>query len=807
MDLMHLMDQTWRQIRQAPVVAIVVVASLAVGISVNASVFSWVQARLFAPLPGVARSASLRLVEPVNDNGLFVGTSWRDYLDLRERVTAFPALIAGRMMPTYVGDSGSVERVFGMLVSDNYFSALRVTPAAGRVFTAADVSVDGREPLAILSWRLAQSRFGDASSAVGRTLRVNGQVLTVVGVMADEFQGTVLGLQLDVYLPATIAPLLNDGSTELRARDVRGYMVMGHLADGISETEAARQVSAVMAELTRQYPDTNRGITAQVLPFWQSPRGPQRMMAAALVVLQLLMLVVWLAVCGNAANLVLARASRRAREVSVHLALGATPARIRRFMLTETVALGLVAGSIGAMLAVWGTRVLIVLPMTGLPVRFQTELDGWGLGFSIALGVLSGLIVGTVPAWHLSRLEPQAVLQSATRSAGRGGLRNALMGAQVVLATIVVMAAGLFLRSFLDTKTIDPGFDQDGILLTAFDVGGRPVAREGGRVLALRLLEQLAGRPGVGAAALSTSVPLDIHGLPGRVFTIDGRQRADGEFDQALSNTVTPGYFDLMGIARLAGTDFAPLTDLDQAPQAIVNEAFVRTYITPDGPLESALGRSIEARGRSQRIVGVVDTTVANAFGEPPAPVIYFSYRDGAPPMGEVHVRTRAGAELTRTTDVRAAINAIDSEVPVFNVRTLRQHVESNLVFRRVPARLFVVLGPLLLILVAAGIYAVVSYVTTLRTQEIGVRLALGATPSRLIWESVGSAMRVVIAGAMLGWVVMFIGTTAFFSEATRDVWSFVGVPVLLLVVAAWACWVPSRRCAAVDPLTSLRQQ
>jgi hypothetical protein len=326
-------------------------------------------------------------------------------------------------------------------------------------------------------------------------------------------------------------------------------------------------------------------------------------------------------------------------------------------------------------------------------------------------------------------------------------------------------------------------------------------------VLALRLLEQLAGRPGVDAAALSTSVPLDIHGLPGRVFTIDGRQRADGEFDQALSNTVTPGYFDLMGIARLAGTDFAPLTDLDQAPQAIVNEAFVRTYITPDGPLESALGRSIEARGRSQRIVGVVDTTVANAFGEPPTPVIYFSYRDGAPPMGEVHVRTRAGAELIRTTDVRAAINAIDPEVPVFNVRTLRQHVESNLVFRRVPARLFVVLGPLLLILVAAGIYAVVSYVTTLRTQEIGVRLALGATPRRLIWESVGSAMRVVIAGAMLGWVVMFIGTTAFFAEATRDVWSFVGVPVLLLVVAAWACWVPSRRCAAVDPLTSLRQQ
>lgn len=797
----------WRQIRQAPFVAVVVVASLATGIGVNASVFSWVQARLLTPLPGVERSANLRLVEPVNDSGLFVGMSWPDYRDLRERVPALPDLIAGRMMPTYVGDPGGVERVFGMFVSDNYFSAIGVTPAAGRGFSAADVAVEGREPVAVISWRLAQSRFGDARSAVGQPLRVNSQPLTVVGVMADEFQGTTLGLQFDVYLPATIAPLLSEGSTELRARGVRGYMVMGHLAAGATESEAARQVSAAMASLAQQYPDSNTGITAQVLPFWQSPRGPQRMMATALVVLQLLMLVVWLAVCGNAANLILARASRRAREVSVHLALGATPGRIQRFMLTETVALGSIAGVIGAALAVWGTRVLVVLPMTGLPVRFQTELDGLGLTFALALGVISGLIVGAVPAWHLSRLQPNAVLHAATRSAGRAGIRNLLMGAQVVLASIVLVAAGLFLRSFLETKTIDPGFEQDGVLLTAFDVAGRPVAREGGRMLALRLIEQLSNKPGIEGVALSTSVPLDIHGLPGRVFTIDGRRRADGEFDQALSNIVTPGYFDALGISRLAGVDFVPLTDTEQPAQAIVNEAFVRRYITPDGPLETALGRTIDARGRTQPIVGVVETTVTNAFGEPPTPVIYFSYRDGAPTMGEVHVRTRVGAELSRATDVRDAMKTIDPEVPVFNVRTLRQHVETNLVFRRVPARLFVVLGPLLLILVAAGIYAVVSYVTTLRTSEIGVRLALGATPRRLVWESVATAMRVVVAGAVLGWVVMFIGTTAFFAEATEDLWSFVGVPVVLLLVATLACWLPSRRCAAVDPLVSLRQQ
>jgi hypothetical protein len=292
------------------------------------------------------------------------------------------------------------------------------------------------------------------------------------------------------------------------------------------------------------------------------------------------------------------------------------------------------------------------------------------------------------------------------------------------------------------------------------------------------------------------------------VFNVDGRERADGEFDQALANTVTPEYFDVMKIPLLAGRDFASLDDQSAPPQVIVNQAFVDRYMssgTARVAAETALGHQVEARGKSHLIIGVVKTTLYNAFGEPPTPALYFSYRDGGGNQGEIHVRTRPGSETVVTRGVRQAVKAIDADLPVFNVRTLTDHVETNLVFRRVPARLFAVLGPLLLLLVGLGIYSLVSYAVSLRTSELGVRLALGATPRRLVTDELAGSLRITTAGILIGWLIAFVLTVVLFPDQAGSVIVFAGVPVLLIMVAALASWVPARRGSRVDPLTALR--
>jgi len=298
-------------------------------------------------------------------------------------------------------------------------------------------------------------------------------------------------------------------------------------------------------------------------------------------------------------------------------------------------------------------------------------------------------------------------------------------------------------------------------------------------------------------------VPLDIHGLPYRAFKVEGHVRADADQDQAVYNIVTPGYFALMGIPLLAGADFVELNNTTAPLQAIVNEEFVRQYLHGLEPL----GRRLESRGRAYTIVGVVRNSLSNAFGEPPTPAVYYSYRDLPAGSGEVHVRTQPGSEAAAMPGLRRVVASIDPELPLYNVRTLSEHIETNLVFRRVPARLFAVLGPLMLVLAAFGIYAVVAYNVSQRTTEIGVRMALGASPGRIIGSLVGESLRIVGMGAMLGWLAILIVVVDVVSGGPLDVPVFAGIPVALLAVAAVACWVPARRAVRVDPLVALRQE
>lgn len=791
----------WRTILRMPAVSAVVVLSLGAGIGINTVVFSWIQLRVFKPLPGVEDSASFYGIEALSDAGTYPGSSWLEYGDLRERLRSFRDILAFRMAPLYVGDAGQVERTYGLLVSGNYFTSLGITPAAGRFFTADETARRGREPVAVISNGLWQRRFAADPAIAGRRLRINGADVAVVGVAPEEFQGTSPGLFFDIWVPATAAPLLVRGSRELDERGIRGYSLLGRLNPGGTRAQAQAELDAAMKQLASAYPSTNAAMRARILTFSESPRGPNRMLNAALFILQAIMLLLLAAVCGNTANLVLARASARQREVGVRLALGAGPWRIASTLLLENVMLAALGGVVGAAIAVWGTRAMQWLPITSLPIRFQTSVDGTTLVFAIALAVLCGLIVGAAPAVQLARLDPLTAFRAGARTSTRSALRNGLMGAQAALALLVLVAAGLFLRSFLDTKREDAGFVREGVLLAGYDLAGRNMDETAVRSFADRLLTRLRAEPGVESAAIAASVPLDIHGLPARTFALDGRARASEGNDEALVNTVTPGYFEVMRIPFLTGQDFAPLSDTASPRQAIVNDAFVRTFVG-DG---EAVGRTLRVRDTSYVIAGVVRTSLYNAFGEPPTPSIYFSYRDRPAPLGDIHIRTRGGRETAMAPELRAVMASLDPDLPIFNVRSLTDHVDTNLVFRRVPARMFAVLAPLLLVLAAIGIYAVVAYTMSLRRTEIGLRLALGASPGRVVAACMAESMRVIAAGAAIGWLLALIVGSELAGPDRLSLMVFAGVPVLLLAVAAFSCWLPAMRAARLDPWAALK--
>ena len=803
-------------IAKSPVLALVIAGSMAIGIGVNTTVFSWIQARVLQPIAGVSRGGDFLLIEARGDSGSYPGLSWLEYRDLTERLTAFRQVVAFRMAPFNVGAADWSERTYGLLVSGNYFQALGLEAEAGRLIAPADTAQPGGPAAAVVSHRFWQTRLGGTADIVGRELRLNDRVFTVIGVAPAEFAGTVMGLTFDVWIPATAVPLIIDGSRELESRTQRGYMALGDLAPGASRADAQRDLDTAMSALAAAHPDSNRTIRAEVLPQWQSPRGPQQSLTTALVMLQGVMLLVLIVVAGNTTNLVLARASARGREVGLMLALGASRAHVIRLVLIENLVLSMLGALGGAAFAVWGTNAMRAVPLPtpgGVEPSFFTPIDGLGLAFACGLGLLSGLAIGLPAALQLARTNPQASLRAGGAAGGRSSLRDMLLALEVAIATVVLVVAAMFLKSFNDTRTTDPGFRRNGILLATYDLRGRSpdVSAAKASDFAVRLIDRLRALPNVESVALATSVPLDIHGMPSRSFTLDGRARSDGALDEALTNTVTPGYFDTMGIPVLGGADFADLRNTSTAPQAMVNEEFVRRFVATSAgaPIDhsAAIGRRIQTGGRAYQIAGVVRDSFSNSFGEAPMPFIYLAMRDRPAGMAEIHVRVRRGPEEAITGEVRKVMRELDETLPVYNVRTLAAHIDSNLVFRRIPARMFVVLGPLLLGLVAVGIYAVTSYAVSQRRKEIATRVALGATTPQVIRSLISDTLRVVGLGMAAGLVVALMINPGALSGRAGELVLLAGVLGLFLTAAVAATWFPARRASQLDPIVVLKQE
>jgi len=793
-----------RTISRMPGLAAVIIVSLAIGIGVNTTIFSWIQMILFQPLPGVRGASNFLLVEPRSDTGGYPGASWLEYRDLQTHVPALRDVVASQMVAFNVGEPGQTERTHGQLVSGNFFSALGLKPAVGRFIQPEEAERPGAEPVVVISYDYWQTRFHGAPEAVGQKLRVNERELNVIGVAPRDFQGTMVPLKFELWVPATMTPALLGGTRDLDDRSSRAFSLIGLLRPGATRKEVQAEFTTAMAQLVRDYPDASAGIGGEILPFWGSPRGPQRLLISGLAILQAVMLLLLLAVCGNTANLMLARGSVRQREMAVRVALGAGRWRIVSLVLSENMLLALLGAGLGAAFAVWGTTALRIAPMIGaFPILFPTKVDGFTLAFAILLGAGCGLLFSAAPALHLARLDPQDGLRSGPNTPPRSRARKVLMGVEVGLAMVVLIAAALFLQSFRSARQTDPRFRPEGVLLAVYDLSGRNPNDASEREFTARLLERLRSLPDVEAAAIATNVPLDLHGIPRRPFTVQGRVRTEPGQDRAISNTVTPGYFKVMAISLLEGNDFAEMRDKTAPAQAIVNEEFVRRYLNG----ADAIGRSLQTRTQNFTIIGVARNSIYDAFNEPTQPAIYFSYRDRPQDQGEIHLRTRSGNETTLTAETRAVLRDLDPMLPLYDVRTFPQHIDRNLYLRRIPARMFVVLGPLLLGLAAIGIYAVVSYAVARRTREIGVRLAYGATSGRVVLQIIRENLSAITWGTAIGWVLALVISLRVMIKGPVNLPVFLGVPAILLAVATLACWIPARRASRIDPMAALRHE
>jgi predicted permease len=799
------MKSFFRPLLSAPGLSFTIILSLAIGIGANTAIFSFLGATVLNPLPGVTRDV---LTVQVNQNRRPSGASWLEYRDVRERLAPFAEVTAQGIRAFYLEGGARTERVWSQFVSANFFSAFGVQPALGRFFRSEEAMTPGGAPVAVISHGLWQSRFGGSPDVLGRTLQLNNQALTIIGVAPAKFQGGVMALTFEVWVPFSLIGVLAPDPATLSDRGFRITQLDAVLRPGVSRAQVQRELDLTAHALAADFPDHNRDVTYRLTPIWRGTRAGAILMPVY-ATLQTFAILVLAVVCINTANLLLARATVRRREIGIKLAIGAGPARIIRQLLGESLLLAAIGTALGVVGAIWGVDAIHYLKMpTSIPVRLEPVFDVASFGFAIGLGAACGILFGLAPALQLARLDVLPSLRSGHGAiAGRNRFRDWLIGAEVAVALVILVLAGLFYRSFQNAQTANSGYAADRVLLASVDLVSRHYGAARRMDFAREVHARLAAHPQLEAAAIAYKVPLELHGLPKITVEVDGRKLPPGSDDRAIWSPTTPGYFAAMGIPFIAGTDVAPLEQADRPLDIVINETAARTF----WPGQSALGHKLALYGKTFEVVGIVRDTKYESLGEMPHPAVWPTLRMGVMTTPHFYLRPRHGDPLGFLPTLRAIVRELDPDLAVYEGRTLTQHIDNNLAIQRVSANFLSALAPLALILAAIGLYAVLDYAVAQRTQEIGVRLTLGATPRGVVLHIVRQGMRTVVIGAACGWIVAFIlgwylrprlvGITA------TEPAIFVAIPTALLVVAALACYLPARRAAQVDPNTALRAE
>ena len=806
-----------RSLSKTPWLTAVVVITLALGIAANTAVFSWTRGVLLHPLPGVADVGRLFAMETIRRAGVgrYSDISYPDFRDYRDSSRSLAGAIAFQDRALSLGDGTQAERVWAEFVSGNFFDVLGVRPVAGRFFrTEEQEDALGKHPVVVISERFWQRHFHADPEIIGKAVRLNGQELTVIGVAPAEFSGTIVGLTYDFWVPLSMNPLLSGAGNWLENRSARALHVLARLRPGVSLPEARAEIQTIAQRLEQSYPRTNADIDTTLVPISQAPYGMQEFTVPVLRTLLGAGAVLLLIVCANVANLMLLRATTRQKEFGIRVALGASRSRMIGELLLESLLLAGLGGAAGVLLAGRMAGWLqFFIPATYLPIALNFPPDSAVLAFTLGISLLAGLLCGLIPALQIVRRGQFGSL----RDSGRGAigdarshrLRGALVISEVALALVVLIGASLFLESFWHAKRTDLGFDPSHVLLAGIDLSEQGYSTEQGKLFMRQLRDRVQALPGVqGASFGHAPLGFDRDHDNSASVQIDGYLPRSGEDMNVYWAQVWPGYFDLLQIGLTEGRDFSDQDDSQAPPVAIVSEAFVHRFFEGTEPV----GRKLRLGGSEWTVIAVVDDIKYHSLGESPQPYFYL-------PMQQVWEPSTGTGMLVRTEGPPEQIlpslqrewRSVDPRVNLSVTFALRDFIGASWFVQKIAASLLGVLGTLALLLAALGLFSVMAYTVSQRTQEIGIRMALGAKTSDVLRSVLVQALRLAMIGVGVGLALSFALTRLVANQllgvSATDPLTFVGVSCLLCAVALAASFIPARRATQVDPLVALRAE
>lgn len=822
------MPHFWTDIRYAfrtltknPGFAIIGIITLALGMAVNTALFSVINGFLLRPLP-VPHPEQITVFS-LQQASLpdFHRFSYPDFEDLRAQTGAFSDILAYRVSLVAISVDQKADHSIVSRVSNNFFSALGVQPAYGRLILPSEGLTPGADPIMVLGYSYWRKRFGNDPGVVGRKVEVNGRPFTIVGVAAQDFHGTYSVLDMDAYIPFS-AETAEDPDSPVQkiwqSRGSRTLTLMGRLKPGVDIKHAEAALGVVTQRIAQQHPDTEKGLTVQLYPEKLArpepdPRNPVPMAAIAFMAMAGVVLLV---ACFNIANVLLVRATVRQREMAIRAALGAGHGRLVRQYLTESLLLAFLGGGAGLLLGSWAAGLLGSLRLgTDLPIQFDFHPDARVYLFALTAVLLTGLVVGIMPALRAARTDVIAVLHEGGRGSSSGPrrqlARNTLVVAQVAGSLVLLIVAGLFVRSLQQAQKINLGFNPDHVLDLSVDLAQIGYKEPQARQVYREMDQRIRALAGVESVAEAFTVPLGYVGAGDRVWIQEHPYQPGQQPPEVSYNMVTPSYLDTLQIPLLRGRRFSDADGEKAPPVAIINQIMAKKF----WPGEDALGKSFGTKGANGqfiKVVGIVQDGKYQNVAEDPQPFFYLPLEQSFVSMRTIHVRASVPPE-SLALQIESLFHELSPDLPVTQVQTMTEALQgaNGFFFFRFGAQLTGVMGVLGLILAVVGIYSVVSYAAVQRTQEIGIRMAMGAAPLDILKMVLRQGLGVVGLGLGLGLLIALAGTrvmgTLIVGIKPTDPLTFGVVALLLTAVALFACWIPAYRATRIDPLVALRYE